>query len=62
MEALDEERQELPPDQLPPGDDPGSLPAAAGCPMGVWERTLTQRILYRLRICRRPAELAFWFS
>lgn len=33
VEALDEERQELPPDQLPAGDDPGSLPADAGAPV-----------------------------
>lgn len=33
VEALDEERQELPPDQLPSGDDPGSLPADTGVPV-----------------------------
>lgn len=30
VEALDEERQELPPYQLPAGDDRGSLPASDG--------------------------------
>lgn len=30
VEALDEERQELPPYQLPAGDDPGSLPTSDG--------------------------------
>lgn len=36
VEALDKERQELPPDQLPAGDDPGSLPADGGLPIQVW--------------------------
>lgn len=30
VEALNEECQELPPDQLPAGDDPGSFPARNG--------------------------------
>lgn len=36
VEALDKERQELPSDQIPSGDDPGSLPGDAGFPIQVW--------------------------
>lgn len=34
VEAFDKKCQELPPDQIPSGDDPGSLPAA-GLPIQV---------------------------
>lgn len=36
VEALDKERQELPTDQLPSGDDPGSLPIDTGVSVQVW--------------------------
>lgn len=36
VEALDKERQELPPDQVRARDDPGSLPAGGGRPIQVW--------------------------
>lgn len=36
MEPLDEESQELPPDQVQARDDPGSLPVGSGLPIQVW--------------------------
>lgn len=46
VEALDEECQELPPYQLPAGDDPGSFPASDGTLVWLCRGTLTPRILY----------------